>query len=221
MVHGSRGHLPPASDDLLSEPEIVSRLARASLKETKTPWRELATDYDLIRQRIERVIPGFENFNERVAAPRGFRLPNDARERTWKTASGKAEFTVHTIPDLSMAPGRLRMMTMRSHDQYNTTIYGLDDRYRGIKGERNVVFMHPDDILERDLRDGEWVDLVSEYRGVERRANRFRVTEYEIPRGSCATYFPEANSLVPLESKAAKSNTPASKSVVVRVEARP
>ena len=219
IVHSSRGKLRPASEHLLSEPAIVARLARATLgPENDVRWEWLVEDYDRIRDRIERVIPGFDGYNERVRQPGGFYLPNAPREGRFDTPDGRAHFTVHEMPRHELEPGQLLMMTIRTHDQFNTTIYGLDDRYRGIHNERRVVLLHPDDVAERGLSAGEVVDLVSHFDGERRVARRFLVVEYEIPRGCAATYFPEANVLVPIGSVAEKSNTPASKSVVITVE---
>jgi anaerobic selenocysteine-containing dehydrogenase len=153
-----------------------------------------------------------------VRTPSGFRLPSAARERDFTAAGGKARFTVHEIPDLTLPPGRLRMMTIRSHDQYNTTVYGLDDRYRGVRGERRVVFVNPDDMAALGLVERQLVDLVSEHAGEERMASRFIVVPYDVPPGCAATYFPEANPLVPLDATADKSNTPVSKSVIIRIQ---
>ncbi|MFL6230952.1 MAG: FdhF/YdeP family oxidoreductase [Pyrinomonadaceae bacterium] len=216
VVQASRGNLTPASDGLLSETAIVARLARMTLGErTTVDWEALAGNYDLIRDSIERVVPGFDDYNRRVREPGGFYLPNGARERKFKTASGKAEFTVHELPRLSLAPGQFLMMTIRSHDQFNTTIYGNDDRYRGIHNERRVVFLNVDDVREAGLSEGQLVDLVSHFEGEERVARRFRVVPYPIPRRCAATYFPETNVLVPVRHVAELSNTPASKSVVI------
>jgi molybdopterin-dependent oxidoreductase alpha subunit len=219
LVHRSRGHLPPASEHLRSEPAIVAGLARATLGDRLAiDWEALAGDYDRIRDHIANVVPGFEDYNQRVRQPDGFLLPNSARDRDFTPVGGKARFTVHDIPRLALPPGRLRLMTMRSHDQYNTTIYGLDDRYRGIKGQRRVVFVHPDDITALGLEPRQVVDLISEWTDGERRAPRFIVIPYDLPRGCAGAYFPEANPLVPLDSTADKSNTPTSKSIVVRLE---
>jgi molybdopterin-dependent oxidoreductase alpha subunit len=244
VVQSSRGNLEPASTELLSEVMIVARLAEATFAGTRkvgvnssergdgensdtrgdgvnsgarvgVNWLELAANYDLIRERISRVVVGFENYNERVRHPGGFYLPNLAREREWKTASGKAQFTVHELPRHALAPGQFLMMTIRSHDQFNTTIYGLDDRYRGIRNERRIVLLNPEDIREAGLTEGAIVDLISHFEGEERIARRFIVVPYSIPRRSAATYFPETNVLVPIRSVADKSNTPASKSVVI------
>jgi molybdopterin-dependent oxidoreductase alpha subunit len=216
IVQASRGSLKPASPDLLSEPAIVARLATATLGErSSVDWLTLAGNYDLIRASIERVIPGFEDYNRRVREPGGFYLPNLARERKFKTATGKANFTIHELPRHELRPGQFLMMTMRSHDQFNTTIYGLDDRYRGIYQGRRVVFLNPQDIAEAGLCEGQLVDLTSHFEGEERTAPRFVVVPYSIPRRCAATYFPEANVLVPIRSVAEKSNTPASKSVII------
>jgi molybdopterin-dependent oxidoreductase alpha subunit len=216
VVQASRGSLAPASPDLLSEPMIVACLASATLSErSRVDWLALAGNYDLIRAHIERVLPGFEEYNRRVREPGGFYLPNLARERTFKTASGRAEFTVHELPRHDLKPGQFLMMTMRSHDQFNTTIYGLDDRYRGIYNGRRVVFLNPQDIADAGLAEGQLVDLTSHFEGEERTAPRFVVVPYSIPRRCAATYFPETNVLVPIGSVAEKSNTPASKSVVI------
>jgi anaerobic selenocysteine-containing dehydrogenase len=180
-------------------------------------WRGLVANYDHIRAAIEHTIPGFENYNARVRQPGGFYLPNGPREGRFPTPSGKAHFTVHPIPPPELQADELVMMTIRSHDQFNTTIYGLDDRYRGIFNERRVVLMNARDIEELGFNAGEVVDLVGNYNGATRIAYKFIIVAYDIPRRCCATYFPEANVLVPLESVAEKSNTPVSKYVVVRL----
>ncbi|MFF3456076.1 FdhF/YdeP family oxidoreductase [Streptomyces sp. NPDC002730] len=221
MVHASRGNLTPASPHLLSEPAIVARLARAVLGPgSVTPWEDFEKDYGAIRDRIARVVPGFEDFNARIARPSGFTLPHAPRdERRFPTATGKANFTAAPVEFPELPAGRLLLQTLRSHDQYNTTIYGLDDRYRGIKGGRRVVMVNPEDARELGLADGSYTDLVSEWKdGVERRAPGFRVVHYPTARGCAAAYYPETNVLVPLDSTADTSNTPASKSVVVRFE---
>ncbi|MFC8835914.1 FdhF/YdeP family oxidoreductase [Streptomyces griseoincarnatus] len=221
MVHASRGRLEPASPHLLSEPAIVCRLARRVLgTEDDVPWEEFEKDYATVRDRIARVVPGFEDFNARVAHPGGFALPHAPRdERRFPTATGKANFTAAPVEYPHLPEGRLLLQTLRSHDQYNTTIYGLDDRYRGIRNGRRVVLVNPDDAQALKLADGSYVDLVSEWRdGVERRAPGFRVVHYPTARGCAAAYYPETNVLVPLDATADVSNTPASKSVVVRLE---
>ncbi|QEV17563.1 FdhF/YdeP family oxidoreductase [Streptomyces alboniger] len=221
MVHASRGRLKPASDQLLSEPAIVCRLARRVLgTASHTPWEEFEKDYATIRDRIARVIPGFDDFNARVAHPGGFTLPHAPRdERRFPTTTGKANFTAAPVEFPAVPEGRLLLQTLRSHDQYNTTIYGLDDRYRGIRNGRRVVLVNPADAQELGLADGTYADLVSEWQdGVERRAPGFRVVHYPTARGCAAAYYPETNVLVPLDATADTSNTPASKSVVVRLE---
>ncbi|MFD9260191.1 FdhF/YdeP family oxidoreductase [Streptomyces sp. NPDC059538] len=221
MVHASRGNLAPASPHLLSEPAIVARMARAVLgPASATPWEEFERDYASIRERISRVVPGFEDFNAKVARPGGFQLPHAPRdERRFPTKTGKANFTAAPVEYPRVPAGRLLLQTLRSHDQYNTTIYGLDDRYRGITGGRRVVMVNPADAAELGLADGSYTDLVSEWKdGVERRAPGFRVVHYPTARGCAAAYYPETNVLVPLDSTADVSNTPASKSVVVRFE---
>ncbi|MGA5041127.1 FdhF/YdeP family oxidoreductase [Streptomyces capoamus] len=221
MVHASRGRLKPASPLLRSEPAIVCGLARRVLGERSVvPWEEFAKDYAAIRGRIARVVPGFEDFDARVARPGGFALPHAPRdERRFPTATGKANFTAAPVEYPALPEGRLLLQTLRSHDQYNTAIYGLDDRYRGITGGRRVVLVHPEDARALGVAEGSYVDLVSEWRdGVERRAPGFRVVTYPTARGCAAAYYPETNVLVPLDATADTSNTPASKSVVVRLE---
>jgi molybdopterin-dependent oxidoreductase alpha subunit len=219
IVHSSTGVLPPASPHLLSEPTIVARLARATLGARSTvDWDALVADYDRIRARIERVVPGFDDYNRRVREPGGFSLPNLVRDtREFTTTTGKANFTVHPIHRVPLAPGQLLMMSMRSHDQFNTTIYGLDDRYRGIYNERRVVMLHEADIRALGLAPGQVVDLTSHWNGTLRVARRFIVVAYPIPRRCAATYYPEANSLVPIDSVAERSNTPTSKFVIITV----
>src|SRR5690349_4111519 len=216
VVQISRGSLEPASTDLLSEPQIVARLAKATFEHrTTVDWDQLASNYDLIRDAIERVVPGFENYNARVREPGGFHLPNAPRERVFKTSTGKAMFTVHPLSDHKLEPGQFLMMTIRSHDQFNTAVYSANDRYRGIHDGRRVVFLNQQDIAAAGLRARQVVDLVSHFDGEERVAPRFAVVPYDIPRGCAATYFPEANVLVPVRNVAERSNTPVSKSVVI------
>ena len=218
VVQMSRGSLSPASTELLSESQIVARLARATLENrTTVDWETLASDYDLVREHIERVVPGFENYNARVREPGGFYLPNAARERVFNTATGKAVFTIHPLPDHNLAPDQYLMMTIRSHDQFNTSVYSDNDRYRGISNGRRVVFLNRDDIATAGLREQQKVDLVSHFEGEERIAKEFTVVPYDIPRRCAATYFPEANVLVPVRNVAEKSNTPVSKSVVISI----
>jgi len=223
MVHLSGGLTPPASPHLLSEPAIVARLAAATLPDSPVPWAELVADYARIRDRIEAVFDDFHDFNRRVSVPGGFRLRNTASERVWATPSGKAEFRVHAVPTdtpahraRAAADRVFTLTTVRSHDQYNTTVYGLDDRYRGVHGHRRVVFIHPDDLKDLGLRAGERVDLASVYGdGEPRSARDFLLVAYDIPRGCIASYYPETNPLVSRASYALGARTPASKSVPV------
>jgi len=222
-VHASRGPLAPASPHLRSEVDIVCSLALATLGDRfSLPWQEFRDDYTEIRRRIARVVPGCEAYDEKVDRPGGFVLPHPPRDsRTFPTKENKAVFSVSPIDVLHVPDGRLLLQTLRSHDQFNTTIYGLDDRYRGVSGGRRVVFVHPDDIEAFGLEDGQVVDLVSEWQdGSERRADAFRVVPYEQPRGCAAAYYPETNPLVPLDSTAVGSNCPTSKSVIVRLVPR-
>ncbi|HVV11954.1 FdhF/YdeP family oxidoreductase [Amycolatopsis sp.] len=221
-VHPSRGRLEPASTHLISEVAIVCRLARAVLgEEHAVPWREFEGNYDLIRDRIARVVPGCADYNAKVRQPDGFVLPHPPRDsREFRTGTGKANFTASELEFPQVPEGRLLLQTLRSHDQYNTTIYGLSDRYRGIEDARRVVLVHADDLAGLGFADGEIVDLVSEWADTERRAERFRIVAYPTARGCAAAYFPEANSLVPLDSVAKKSNTPVSKAIVIRLEHR-
>ena len=221
VVHASRGRLAPASELLLSEVAIVCRLAERVFAGSipRIDWSALSADYDRIRDHIARVIPGFENMNARVREPRGFILPHAVRDRRrFETSSQKAEFTVHPVPRLELRPGQFLLTTIRSHDQFNTTIYGLDDRYRGIRGGRHVVFIRAEDRHALGFAPDEIVDIVHEHGGELRRAHRFRLVDYSIPKGCLAAYFPEANVLVPLARVADKSNTPVFKSLVVRLE---
>lgn len=218
IISSSRGHAEPASPDLLSEPAIVARLGAAVLgARTSVPWHDLAADYDRIRDHIARVVPGFEDFNERIRQG-VFHLPNAVRDqRVWRTISKKARFTVAPIRRSTLRGGEFVMMTIRTHDQFNTTVYGLDDRYRGVYGGRRVVFMQEDDIKSSGLMAGQLADLANHFGGVTRVARGFMVAPYSIPRGCVATYFPEANVLVPVDSTAEISNTPTSKYVVVTI----
>jgi anaerobic selenocysteine-containing dehydrogenase len=211
----------PPSDQCLSETAIVARLAEATLKGRSTvPWRELYGNYDLIRDKVEAVIPGFENFNERVRTPGGFYLYNAAREGVFNTptGNGRAVFTSHPLTSLEAAPGQLVLQTFRSHDQFNTTIYGLHDRYRGISNERRIVFLNPEDMKARGIGPVKPVDITSHWNGETRVARNFLAIPYDIPAGTAAAYFPEANVLVPVDSVAEVSNTPTSKGVLVTVE---
>lgn len=223
IVHSSRGSSKPASGMLRSEPSIVSGIAGAldtRIGRSGIAWQDLAEDYDKVRDMIEASIPGFEGYNERVRLDGGFYLPNPPRDsRTFPTESGYANFRVHDMSGASAGTGRYLMMTIRSHDQYNTTIYGLDDRYRGINKGRRVVLMNQSDMDDNDWSEGDLVDLTSHFEGTELHAREWYIVPYEIPKGNIATYFPEANVLVPLDSVAEGSNTPTSKSVVVTIRA--
>ncbi|SDY49772.1 FdhF/YdeP family oxidoreductase [Herbiconiux ginsengi] len=220
-VHASRGRVEPVAPDLLSEVAIVSRLARATLgADSPVDWAAFEHDYDVIREHIANVVPGCAGYNEKVRRPGGFVLPNGPRDsRTFPTTAGKAILTVNELEPIECPPGRLLLQTLRSHDQFNTTIYSRNDRYRGIKKGRDVVFVNPDDLLELGLEDGQQVDVFSEWPGQpDRELRGFRVVSYPTARGCAAAYFPEANVLVPLDSTAEGSNTPVSKAVVVRIE---
>jgi molybdopterin-dependent oxidoreductase alpha subunit len=225
MVHLSRGSLTPPSEHLRSEVAIVCELARTVLgPEHPVPWEALRANYDLIRDGIAAVVPGCSDYNAKVRQPDGFQLPHPPRDaREFPTTTGKANFTVEPLKWVPVPDGRLVLQTLRSHDQYNTTIYGLDDRYRGVKGGRRVVFVNPADIESLGLVDGARVDLISEYTDAsghveERRAKDFLVVPYSTPVGNAASYYPETNPLVPLDHTALKSNTPVSKAIVVRLE---
>ena len=218
VVQMSRGSLTPAAEELLSEPQIVARLARVTLEHrTTVDWEDLAGNYDRVRDAIQRVLPGFDDYNARVRQAGGFHLPNAARNRVFNTTSGKAHFTIHELPQHNLGSDQFLMMTIRSHDQFNTSVYSLNDRYRGISNGRRVVFLNEDDIAAAGLRARQVVDLVSHFEGEERIARRFVIVPYDIPRRCAATYFPEANVLVPVRSVALKSNTPVSKSVVISI----
>ena len=218
VVHSSKGSLKPISSQMLSEPAIVCQLAKASLKNSKVDWEKYLQHYDYIRDSIEECIPGFENYNQRVRQPSGFYLPNGARDNSYNTTSGKANFSISNSEAIVLDEDELLMMTIRSHDQFNTTIYGLNDRYRGIFNERRVILMHPKDIERYHLKERDLVDLYNFHNNTERVAQKFIVLPYNIPEKCCATYFPEANVLVPLNSTADKSNTPTSKSVVIKLK---
>ncbi|WP_118185650.1 FdhF/YdeP family oxidoreductase [Paraburkholderia phosphatilytica] len=224
MVHMSYGMNVPASKNLMSETMIVARIAHATLGSAKADWLGMANDYAKVRDAIERSIDGFDNYNERVARPGGFHLRVASRERDWKTTTGKANFIVHQIEhDTPIRRARaqhserlMTLMTTRSHDQYNTTIYALDDRYRGVYGQRRVVFAHAADIAMLGFKPGDWVDMTTVWDdGIERRADAFMLVEYDIPRGCIGAYYPETNPLVPLDSTADVCNTPTSKSIPV------
>ncbi|MGH6655120.1 MAG: FdhF/YdeP family oxidoreductase [Actinocrinis sp.] len=219
MVHASRGRLLPPASTVRSEIAIVTGLAEAMFGED-LGWRAMREDYSVIRKHIEHVVPGFHAFEERAQSPGGFMLPRPPHDaRVFPTKTGKARLTVNEPTAAQVPEGCLLLQTVRSHDQFNTTVYGYDDRYRGIRGGRRVVFVNPADLSARGLHDGDTVDLVGVWKDEERRALGFRVVAYPTTEGCAATYFPEANVLVPLDSTAEISNTPASKSVVIRLEA--
>lgn len=221
LIHASRGVLPPASDELRSEVAIVCDLAVALLGDDHlVPWRSFRHDHDAIRDRIEATVPGFDQFNERVREPGGFALPHAARdERRFDTSDGRAQFAVTTVAAQPKVAGQLMLQTLRSHDQYNTTIYGFDDRYRGISGDRHVIMINSADIAELGFRDGDVVDIVSTFPDRERRAAGYRIVDYPTPRGSAAAYYPETNVLIALDHRSAEAGTPASKAVPIRLEA--
>jgi formate dehydrogenase major subunit len=225
VVHASRGRLAPASEQLRSEVAIVCGLAEATLGsapgDASIDWAALRGDYSRIRAHIERVVPGFDDYEARVLTKTGFVLPHPPRDRrAFDTPTGRAQFTASDLDLLEVPSGHLVLQTMRSHDQFNTTIYGLSDRYRGIEGGRHVVLLNRRDIEAHGLHAGDHVDIVAHWAGddIDRRVRGFRVVEYDTPRGTAAAYYPETNPLVPLASVAEHSNTPTSKSVVVRLE---
>lgn len=224
-VHASRGVLPPVSPHVRSEVAIVAGLAEATLGDRHgIDWSAMAVDHNIIREHISRVVPGCEAYNHNVDRPGGFVMPHPPRDaRAFETTSGKAEFAASPIELLHVPEGHLVLQTLRSHDQFNTTIYGLSDRYRGIEDGRRVVFMHPDDITALGFAHGDLVDLVAHWEAddVRRVAKRFRIVSYDTPRGSAAAYYPETNPLVPLDSTAIGSNTPTSKSVMISLEPHP
>ena len=227
MIHASRGQLEPLSTQMRSEPAIVAGIAAATLGKRPVDWLWLVEDYARIRELIAATIPGFAGFDHRLHRPGGFYLGNAAARREWNTASGRAEFKAHALP-ADLLPEQARwpgmkadfiLQTLRSHDQYNTTLYGLDDRYRGVKGMRKVVFVNPADIQRLGLEAGQQVDLVSLWDdGIERRVSGFTLLAYDTPPGQAAAYYPETNPLVPLESFGARSYTPTSKSVGIKLE---
>jgi molybdopterin-dependent oxidoreductase alpha subunit len=225
MVHASAGKLTPASEHLRSEPAIVAGMAHATLPATKVPWMELVADYDKIRDLIERTVPGFEDFNARIRAPGGFRLPLPPTERQWTTPTGKAMFSVYggvkEDADVLGAQDVLRLITIRSHDQYNTTIYAMDDRYRGVFGRRDVLFMNIDDMAAQGIEHGDLVDIETATPGRTLRLKNLTAIVYSIAKGSVAAYYPEANVLVPLDYIDKESGTPSYKSVPVRVALSP
>jgi molybdopterin-dependent oxidoreductase alpha subunit len=217
VVHKSTGSLEPASSNLLSEPAIVANIAKATLKNNTSNWDDMMNNYDVVRDHIESTISGFDNFNKRVRVSGGFSLPNGSRTRAFTTPDNKANFTINNLPKEKIADGNFIMMTIRTHDQYNTTIYGMDDRYRGISNERRVILMNPSDMKKQGYKQEQIVNLTSHFNGEERKANNFKIVSYNIPEGCIASYFPETNVLVPLNSVAKKSNTPASKFIEVSI----
>lgn len=220
MVHASAGKLNPASEHLRSEPAIVAGMARAALPASKVDWLSLIEDYDRIRDLIERTVPGFDDYNVRIRVPGGFRMPLPPTERQWNTPSGKAIFSVFKGVRENYEPWAddvLRLITIRSHDQYNTTIYAMDDRYRGVFGRRDVLFMHPNDLASHGLEHGDLVDIQTISSGRALRLSGITVIEYNIAPGSVAAYYPEANVLVPLDYIDEDSGTPSYKSIPVRV----
>ena len=219
IVHSSRGKLSPISDSVRSEPAIVAGIAKATLHEKDNiPWDTFAEDYSSIRSRIEKVVPGFDDFESRVSEPGGFYLPNNAKKRVFADGKSKVPFTIHPLEPIPLEEDQLLLMTIRSHDQFNTTIYGMDDRYRGIKNERRVIFLNAQDMADRGLSAEQPVDITSHWKGETREARLFLAIPYDLPKGCAAAYFPETNVLVPLDSTARKSNTPTSKSIVISIK---
>jgi molybdopterin-dependent oxidoreductase alpha subunit len=217
VVHTTQGALDPPSTDLMSEPAIIAGIANATVKAEKIDWSYLVEDYSRIRDLIEKTIDGFDDFNEKLVVSNEFSLPNGAGVRLFYTSDNKARFTVNEIADHKLDDDEFLMMTIRSHDQFNTTIYGLDDRYRGIYNGRNVVFINPDDAKKLDLKKGDVVDLYNNYDDVERKINGLVIVPYNIPSKCIATYYPETNVLIPIDVFAHSSLTPASKSIKVKI----
>jgi molybdopterin-dependent oxidoreductase alpha subunit len=219
VVQSSQGVLKPISDDLLSEVQILCRLAKATFGlKSKVNWDSFEKNYDTIRDDIEKVVKGFENYNERVRVKGGFYLPNGPRDQKFDTESGKASFFVTQLEKTMLKDGESIMMTIRSHNQFNTTIYGLKDRYRGVDEERRVIFMNAKDMERQGLQKNDVVNIYSHYEGVERVAPKFVVVDYDMAERSVATYFPETNVLVPVDFKSDSSNQPASKSVIITLK---
>lgn len=216
IVHRSTGSLPPASSHLRSEPWIVAQLSQHLFTNSPIDWSGMVEDYDMIRNLMEKSLSGFEDYNKRVRLENGFLLPNPPRDsRTFDTPSGRAHFTTHDLPDVRIDDEQFIMMTIRSHDQYNTTIYDVHDRYRGVSGNRRIVLMNALDMAERGWKNRQMVSITSHFEGETRTADGWQLVAYEIPRKNIATYFPEANILVPLRSTAKDSNTPTSKWIKV------
>jgi molybdopterin-dependent oxidoreductase alpha subunit len=217
-VSSSRGHLEPASPHVRSEVAIVCGMARAAVGDrAAVDWDAMSADYDVIRDAISHVIPGMEEYNKRLRETDGFYMPIPPKERVFTTDNGKAKFTVNPMSPIVLEPGQLLMATIRSHDQFNTVVYGLEDKYRGITGGRRVIFMHPDDMAQRGLETKTLVDITSHFHGETRCMQHFQAIPYPIAVGCAATYYPEANPLVHLDAVARGSCQPASKSVVITV----
>ena len=219
VVSQNKGILVPLAGEMMSEVAIIAGMAIATLGEKTNiaDWVAMTENYDVIRDHIARVIPGFEQFNQKLREPGGFYLPNGPRERKFTTENGKANFSTTTLEKYTLEEGQLVMMTVRSHDQFNTTIYEYNDRYRGIHNERRVLFMNPQDMKDRGLKAKDLIDITSHFKGEERRVEKFVAVPYDIPQGNVSAYFPEANPLIPIGSVAKISNTPTSKYVVVTV----
>lgn len=217
IVHKSRGGFKPASPKLLSEHAIIGGIANATFKKSSVNWTHMVDDYSVVRDHISATISGFDNFNKRVQNPAGFYLPNGARDRNFSTENKKAKFTINPIPKRRVADGNLIMMTIRTHDQYNTTIYGMDDRYRGILNERRVILMNKEDMITQGFKQYDEVNITSFFKGDERHASNFKIIAYDIAKGCVASYFPETNVLVPINSVAKKSNTPVSKFIEIKL----
>ncbi len=219
IVQASQGSLTPVSDALKSEPHIIAEIATRLIGDTdKVQWRWLASDYDRIRDIIEKTIPGFDSYNERARQSGGFYLPNGVKNRTWNTPTQKANFHQSEVDTMKVSDGHLLLQTLRSHDQYNTTIYGMDDRYRGIGHARRIVFLNPEDMKRLGLTPAQRVDITSHWKGETRIAKAFQAIPYEIPAGAAAAYFPEANVLVPVDHTAHVSNTPCSKGIEISIK---
>lgn len=218
VVHMSKGSYDNASKNLMSEPAIVAGIANATLKNSTTNWDEMTNNYDVVRDHIEFTISGFDNYNKRVRTPGGFYLPNGSRTREFTTPNKRAQFTVNPLPKKQVEDGHFVMMTIRTHDQYNTTIYGMNDRYRGIYNERRVVLMNPEDMKSKGYKTEDIVHLTSHFNKETRRAENFKVVPYDIPKGCIGSYFPETNVLVSIDSVAKESCTPVSKFIEVSIE---
>jgi anaerobic selenocysteine-containing dehydrogenase len=221
VVQMSKGILDPVSDDLLNETQIVCKLAKATLTDRSViDWDKYANSYDEVRDAIEKTIPGFNNYNANVRKPGGFYLPNAPREGRFENTefNGKAPFTITNLPEHKLTDDEYMMTSIRTHDQFNTTIYGLNDRYRGIHNERRVIFMNEKDIEKGGFKGGDKVDLFNYYDGIERVARLFIIVPYNIPERNTATYYPETNVLIPINSVALKSNTPTSKLIFIKIK---